>query len=1012
MMLFSSFLLLIAISCLSCLQDNQLNEQSISTYNNLLDNFKNPDASAKPKVYWWCLNGNIDTITAKKELQAMKDAGIGGFDLFEIGVPKEDTMIPGGPSFLSDESLQIIKFVVDEAGKLGLTVGLNLASSWNAGGRWIEPKNGGKSLYFSKTSLQGNSSKQIIKLPFPEISFPKASLIGGTDKPMIPFKENGKPVYYEEIAILALPASFEKNSLDTTRIIDVTSFFDPENDILNWEAPQGDWEIYRYVCSNSGQQLVLPSPQSAGLTIDHFDSTAVETHLMYIINKLLPVLGDFRNTALKSFYLASYEARGFVWTSTMSSEFKKVNGYEINKFLPSLFDQELFSKETTVKIQSDFKKTLSELMINNLYKKSKEICNSYGLKINCEAGGPGFPLYNGPAEPLRALGALDIPRGEFWINHARLYMGSNGKDSIDVLRVVKEVAAASHIYEKGIVEQESFTSFQHWQEGPFDMKPLGDRAFCEGMNRVVFHGFSHNPSGSGFPGFVYHAGTHFNNKRVWWPKAGPFIDYISRLSAVFQNTDFVSDVLYYYGDKVPNSATPKNARFSVGPGYDYEVINTEILLNKLTVKKGKLVLSNGAEFSMLALEPEDVIHPAVLTKLSELAKQGAKICGQKPKKVADLIKQTVTVKEGENLLNKIWIEVDDPGSFELKNKGKVYSGIKPLEILNALKISPDINYSDKEMFLLDFIHYSKNDVDFYFITNTTNEWISRTCAFRQQNKVPEIWDPVSGEIIPATIYNQGSSSIELPVTLPPYGSMFVVFKESPALFHYTSVKGPDNNPPLLEFTNDGIRFLQDGILELTDKNQSISLDNKSTTHTIDGSWEISFAKGWGAPEKVLFHELISWTLSKDNGIKYYSGIASYNKTFQYDLNPHSGEDRQIYLDLGDISKVGEVWLNDTPLGITWTKPYRFNVTDILIQGENTLKVEVANTWSNRLKGDALTGQKYTNTNIKNTIVPVNRIEPGDQTRVPWADVPLIKSGLLGPVTLKSVNLIKHPLSDF
>jgi (4-O-methyl)-D-glucuronate---lignin esterase len=1003
-----SLLLLIVISFFACNQDNHLNRQNIDTYDILLENFKNPPAMAHPKVYWWCLNGNIDTITAKEELRAMKDAGISGFDLFEIGVPKEDTMIPGGPSFLSDESLQIIKFVVDEAGKLGLTVGLNLASSWNAGGRWIEPKNGGKSLYFSKTKLKGKATKQSIKLPFPEISFPKASLIGGTDKPMIPFKDNGKPVYYEEIAVLALPASFEKSSLDTCRIIDVTSFFDPENDILNWEAPQGNWEIYRYVCSNSGQQLVLPSPQSAGLTIDHFDSTAVETHLMYIIDRLKPVLGDFRNTALKSFYLASYEARGFVWTSTMSSEFKKVNGYDIYKFLPSLFDQKVFSKETTVKIQSDFKKTLSELMINNLYKKSKEICNSYGLKINCEAGGPGFPLYNGPAEPLKALGALDIPRGEFWINHARLYMDSNGKDSIDVLRVVKEVAAASHIYEKGIVEEEAFTSFQHWQEGPKDMKPLGDRAFCEGMNKVVFHGFSHNPSGSGFPGFVYHAGTHFNNKRVWWPKAGPFIDYISRVSSVFQNADFVSDVLYYYGDKVPNSATPKNAHFSVGPGYDYEVINTEILLNNLTVKNGKLVLSNGAEFSILALEPENVIHPAVLSKLSELANQGAKITGQKPGKVADLKTQTITVSESEDLLDKIWTEVDDPSGFGLKNKGKVYSGIKPLEILNALNISPDINYSDKETFLLDFIHYSKNDVDFYYITNTTNEWISRECAFRQQNKVPEIWNPVSGEIIPVTIYNQGSSSIDLPVTLPPYGSLFVVFKESPALFHYTSVNGIDDNPPLLEFTNKGICFLQDGIFELKNNIQVITINNNSTTYTIDGSWDVAFTNGWGAPEKVVFPELMSWTLSKDKGVKYYSGIACYNKTFQYDLNSVSTKDQQTYLDLGEISKVGEVWLNDTRLGITWTKPYRFNVTDILKQGENTLKVEIANTWSNRLKGDALTGQKYTNTNIKNTIVAGNSIKSTDQTRVPWKDVPLIESGLLGPVTISSLSSVIMP----
>jgi hypothetical protein len=87
----------------------------------------------------------------------MKNAGIGGFDMFEIGVPRQDTMIPGGPAFLSDESLKVIKFVVKEAGKLGLEMGLNLASSWNAGGSWTLPKNAGKSLYFSNTTMKGGN---------------------------------------------------------------------------------------------------------------------------------------------------------------------------------------------------------------------------------------------------------------------------------------------------------------------------------------------------------------------------------------------------------------------------------------------------------------------------------------------------------------------------------------------------------------------------------------------------------------------------------------------------------------------------------------------------------------------------------------------------------------------------------------------------------------------------------------------------------------------------------------
>jgi len=263
-------LLFISILMFLLAESNIISAQNV-IYNHLRDGFKNPPENARPKTYWWCLNGNIDTVRAKEELLAMKNAGLSGFDIFEIGVPKSDTMIPGGPAFMSNESLRILKSVITEAGRLGLTVGLNLASSWNAGGSWVEPKHAGKSLYFSKVSLKGVQGRIETILPFPEINFPKASLIGGTGKPLVPFRPDGKPVYFEEVAVLAMPAGAARGDLDTTKIINLTPFFDSENGLLKWDVPPGEWDICRYVCSNSGQELVLPSPLSAGLTIDHFD---------------------------------------------------------------------------------------------------------------------------------------------------------------------------------------------------------------------------------------------------------------------------------------------------------------------------------------------------------------------------------------------------------------------------------------------------------------------------------------------------------------------------------------------------------------------------------------------------------------------------------------------------------------------------------------------------------------------------------------------------------------------
>ncbi len=979
-----SFVLLSA----SCKESK--NASNINIYDELSSSFLNPGGTARPKVYWWCLNGNIDTLKAREEFTEMKKAGIGGFDMFEIG--SRSKAIPAGPAFLSEESLSIIKFVVKEAGKLDLTVGLNIASSWNAGGSWIEAKHGGKSLYRAVTRMKGTSSLQKIKIPFPDINFPASALIGGTGKSLIPFRADGRPEYYEEIAVLAYPAGTGKNSLDISKIIDLTALFDPENDELSWDAPEGEWEINRYICSNSGQQLVLPSPFSAGLVIDHFDSTAVRTHLKYVIGRLQTVLGDLRNTALKSLYLASYEARGFVWSSTLPSEFKRLNGYEINKYLPVFFDTGLFDPETSKKIDRDFKKTLSEMMINNLYNNGRKICNSYGLKINCEAGGPGYPLYNGPAEPLKALGALDIPRGEFWVNHPRYYKDANGIDSIDLMQVVKEVAAASHIYERGIVEEEAFTSFEHWMEGPCDLRPIGDRAFCEGMNRVVFHGFTHNPEGTGFPGIVYHAGTHMNTKRVWWPKIKPFIDYITRISYIAQEADFVSDVVFYYGDKIPNAATPKNSHFKAGPGFDYEVINTEILLDKLTMKDGKLTLSNGAVFKMLALENESEINPAVLKKLEKLARLGAVIVGAKPEKTADINRNPYPGKKGVKLINKLWTEVEDPGSFK-PVKGKIFSGIKPQEMLASINVVCDLDYRDKETYLIDYIHYQKDSLDFYFIRNTSGKWISRDCGFRQRSKVPEIWDPVTGEIIPVTVYHEQGEYTRIPVSLAPFDSYIVAFRNNKTTDHYTGIVTSDQDPPVLEFTKDGILFFDEGPYELRKNSVTAKGNNTTTSGILVGPWKVYFDKEWGAPESIEMKELISWTDSKNNGIKYYSGMGRYKTSFTFDKNISSANER-ILLDLGELSEVAEAWLNGVSLGITWTKPFRFEVTSVIKNGINELEVEVANTWCNRIIGDAITGERYTSTNITNV------------DRLTWDKVPLNPSGLLGPVTLQQVKVVR------
>ena len=967
-----------------------LQAQESTVYNQMRQNFLQPPSTAKPTVYHWWLGGHVDTLRLKEEILSFDEAGIAGFTIFEIG--SRDTVLVGtGPAFLGDESLETIRVAVDEAGKYGMEVGLNTASSWNAGGNWLTPKHAAKSIYQRKVNVTGGGKKKI-KLPFPEI--PETDPRGR--KRIISYGKDGKPVYSEEIAVLAIPLVADNVVMDTSRIKDVSLYFDAKKEVLNWDVPEGEWKIVRYVSSNSGENLVLPSKYSAGPIVDHFDAEATAFHFNYIIDRLESVMGDLRETALKNLYMASYEARGFNWTPTLPQEFQALNGYDIKKFLPLLFEEMALSNEATSAFRAGFQRTLSELMIKNFYMKSKEICNAHGLKNNSEAGGPGYPLHNVPVEPLKALGkGLDIPRGEFWINHHNF-----SDEGMDVLRVVKEVSSASHIYGLGMVEMEAFTTFQQWQEGPFEMKPMGDRAFAEGMNRVVVHGSTHNPEGTGNPGIVYHAGTHYNDKRVWWKKIRPFNEYLARISYVLQEADFKADVLYYYGDTIPNYGGHKRSRFNPGEGYDFELVNTEILLG-LEVKNGKILNPrNGAEFSVLALTKEYEINPKVLVKLEQMAKSGAIITGPKPSRIAP----ERNMKDLPNMngwLNSIWKpyskQTFKPGS------GAIYYGTSVGEILQQLKISPDFDYKDKGYYTLDYTHYQKNGLDFYFLANTTGEWMSRDLKFRQEGKTPALWNPENGGITAIPVFEETVEGITLPLTLAPYESTFVVFKAGDKQAHFTKIAHDGVHPPKLRYSDQGIEFWEEGEFGLDQKDNSLALNNYPKVKKLEGAWEIYFPEGWGAPEKAIFPELKSWTASAIEGIKYFSGTARYEKSFIHEMHASEFPEARIYLDLGDLSHVAELWLNDKPLGITWAKPYRFDVTDALKPGINTLKIEVANTWSNRLTGDAVTGEDYTKTHVEATV-----IKGIPKLRVPWKDAPLIPSGIFGPVTLTTVLPIATP----
>jgi hypothetical protein len=400
-------------------------------------------------------------------------------------------------------------------------------------------------------------------------------------------------------------------------------------------------------------------------------------------------------------------------------------------------------------------------------------------------------------------------------------------------------------------------------------------------------------------------------------------------------------------------------RPSLPQGYDFDAVNSDVLLHRLSVSNGRLVLPGGLRYRVLALPEDAVMSPGVLRRVKELVAAGALVVGPKPQKAPGLMNYPQSDDELKKLADEVWGNCDGKSVKERNlGKGRIVWG-KPLrEVLLGEGIAPDFEYrgSDKDT-SLDFIHRSTGDSEIYFVTNRKERQEQAECAFRVSGKRPELWDPVTGETRPAEAFKQAGGRTTLPLEFAPYGSFFVIFRQPMAQdAHGTATR----NFPV--YKND---------------------------QELSGPWTVSFDPKWGGPAKAEFAELVSWTRRTEEGVRYYSGTATYRKSFDLPA-PLLNRQRRIALDLGEVKHVAQVRLNGKDLGVVWTKPFRVEITGAVKPSGNQLEIDVVNLWPNRIIGDAALPpeRRFTRTNITFK-----------------KDDPLLESGLLGPVRLQVIETV-------
>jgi hypothetical protein len=678
-----------------------------------------------------------------------------------------------------------------------------------------------------------------------------------------------------------------------------------------------------------------------------------------VVEPLIADAGPLAGKTLKYLHTDSWEVEAVNWTPTLRAEFLKRNDYDFLPWLPVLAGRIVNSREASDRFLFDFRKTLGDLTIDNHYRLFRDNAHRHGLEIHPESGGP----HAVPIDAQRDLGWDDVPMSEFWAWSWEHRIGDENRF------FVKQPASAAHTYGHIITQDEGFTTIgPNWQEHIWDnLKPSFDKALCEGMNRLVWHAFVCSPDSTGIPGQQYFAGTHLNPKVTWWSRSAPFFSYIDRCQWMLQQGLFVADVAYYYGDHVPNFAQLKKSDPAhILPGYDYDVITEEAVLTRASVKNGRIVLPDGMSYRLLVLPDRSVISLPVLKKLKELVAAGATIIGPKPVKGETLQNYPEVDTEIAKLADELWGGKAGSGRVIADKTARellLADGVPPdCEFLSTLNPSafasgygataPERSEGGQLSINFDYIHRTADGAEIYFVANRTNLAASAVCAFRVSGKAPELWNPVTGEHKFAAAYEEKDGRTFVPLEFDPCGSWFVVFRE-PASAHPAMAKSNTATPQLLT--------------------------------ELSGPWTVHFDPKWGGPESAQFDQLVSWTTRPEPGIKFYSGTATYEKTF--DLPPSAIGKRQspIFLNLGNVRELAEVKVNGKSCGITWAPPFRVEVTGAVKPGANKLEIEVVNFWPNRIIGDASLPpeQRLTKTNIRKLT----------------ANTPLMESGLFGPVQI-------------
>lgn len=802
-------------------------------------------------------------------------------------------------------------------------------------------------------------------------------------------------------------------------IIDLTAQMN-EDGSIEWQAPEGHWKIMRFGYTTMGR--TNGSGIGQGLEADKFSREGARIAFEGWYGRILEHIGPrLSNEVVKMLNVDSWECGSQNWSPVFRDEFRSRRGYEVTKYLPLMAGIPVESADVTESFLFDVRRTIADLISDNFFSELQDLAHAKGSIVNTEAVPPGMM-----SDGILVHKNVDMTSSEFWITAWQNWKPCD----------IAEAASGSHIYGKQVAIAEAFTGGGNWDEHPYDIKAMGDMHFVDGINRMMIHLWAAQPYPGRVPGQTGAAGLYFNEHTTWIKPGEAWIDYLRRCQSLLQTGVVVNDALYFIGEEVPCRALipPRYGTFYVTEpalpeGYNYDSVNQDALLNLASVKNGKIVFPSGVSYKLLIMRPDRLMTPRLANKVRDLIAAGAQVVCPKPLGSPSLEMDCTANKEVLAVANDVWGNMDGENITErVYGSGRVFWGLPMEEVMDKINAEPDLLFlnqlhaesgelykttayephginptlygSKRQGWGLMFNHRTNDGYDFYFLSNQEQMSIATEISIRQRGRIPEFWHPDTGKIEDVPVWKEENERTIIPYTFEPAGSVFILFrKPSNVVDQVVEVYG--NNGLNLQLTNKGLEMWADvnghwTLKSKSGKNITLNANNVPPPLRIEGEWDVTFPLLTGE-EKQIKLPLGSWTEQNDEDIKFFSGTATYRKYINI-TTEQCAENRRLFLILGDVKNLATIFVNGKDLGVYWKPPYNVDLTEVVKEGANEVKIKVTNTWFNRLVRDAGLPEEE-----KRTWVLGSRFGGGISV-----DASLKPAGLLGPIMITSqIKLIEN-----